>query len=519
MNKSINESLNISLSKSEISNSNSNISSRNKISLKDLLKIALTELDSEINSFNRKNKPISDIKEVITIQTTKKFVSCDDENNIIKLISFNTKESNRNMIKYNIDSLKTIISKVNKTLTRYYGSLIIEPIRKEYSGYISLKYLGRVENLKEGIFKRKKYINIEPKIPFKQAYDLASRELKKNISSIKEDINKNSFEIFPYQKSLKRYKEDYEKDFNENDENELEILSYDAWKAVGNARDRELYDKFDKAISFIEDNTNKVLSQKGYKISSHGDWDDGIYYLEKGSKVLQEESINLFDEAYLSNELEYMYLEEKEFIKEINNLLNENSDVLDKKYKLPKQKGKNFVNGKEDEKEKLSTRKLIKSIYNLKDDDFVEGKFFPLFTKALVRVVGFIAITASTYAIANKAVKTKSVDSETKEKKGEDYAKKKMEQYKKFKQAKVVAITLFTAMSAYVINRSLKKNMRDAQRKRLLDFYENKIEYIDNKIESATTNEEKYELKKLRTTLVRDSEKIKVFASNAHQSK
>lgn len=377
MNKSINESLNISLSKSEISNSNSNISSRNKISLKDLLKIALTELDSEINSFNRKNKSISDIKEVITIQTTKKFVSCDDENNIIKLISFNTKESNRNMVKYNIDSLKTIISKVNKTLTRYYGSLIIEPIRKEYSGYISLKYLGRVENLKE----------------------------------------------------------------------------------------------------------------------------------------------NLFDEAYLSNELEYMYLEEKEFMKEMNILLNENSDVLDKKYKLPKQKGKNFVNGKEDEKEKMSTRKLIKSIYNLKDDDFVEGKFFPLFTKALVRVVGFIAITASTYAIANKAVKTKSVSSETKEKKGEDYAKKKMEQYKKFKQAKVVAITLFTAMSAYVINRSLKKNMRDAQRKRLLDFYENKIEYIDNKIESATTNEEKYELKKLRTTLVRDSEKIKVFASNAHQSK
>lgn len=377
MNKNINESLNISLSKSEISNSNSNISSRNKISLKDLLKIALTELDSEINSFNRKNKPISDIKEVITIQTTKKFVSCDDENNIIKLISFNTKESNRNMVKYNIDSLKTIISKVNKTLTRYYGSLIIEPIRKEYSGYISLKYLGRVENLKE----------------------------------------------------------------------------------------------------------------------------------------------NLFDEAYLSNELEYMYLEEKEFMKEMNILLNENSDVLDKKYKLPKQKGKNFVNGKEDEKEKMSTRKLIKSIYNLKDDDFVEGKFFPLFTKALVRVVGFIAITASTYAIANKAVKTKSVSSETKEKKGEDYAKKKMEQYKKFKQAKVVAITLFTAMSAYVINRSLKKNMRNAQRKRLLDFYENKIEYIDNKIESATTNEEKYELKKLRTTLVRDSEKIKVFASNAHQSK
>lgn len=377
MNKNINESLNISLSKSEISNSNSNISSRNKISLKDLLKIALTELDSEINSFNRKNKPISDIKEVITIQTTKKFVSCDDENNIIKLISFNTKESNRNMVKYNIDSLKTIISKVNKTLTRYYGSLIIEPIRKEYSGYISLKYLGRVENLKE----------------------------------------------------------------------------------------------------------------------------------------------NLFDEAYLSNELEYMYLEEKEFMKEMNILLNENSDVLDKKYKLPKQKGKNFVNGKEDEKEKMSTRKLIKSIYNLKDDDFVEGKFFPLFTKALVRVVGFIAITASTYAIANKAVKTKSVSSETKEKKGEDYAKKKMEQYKKFKQAKVVAITLFTAMSAYVINRSLKKNMRNAQRKKLLDFYENKIEYIDNKIESATTNEEKYELKKLRTTLVRDSEKIKVFASNAHQSK
>lgn len=377
MNKNINESLNISLSKSEISNSNSNISSRNKISLKDLLKIALTELDSEINSFNRKNKPISDIKEVITIQTTKKFVSCDDENNIIKLISFNTKESNRNMVKYNIDSLKTIISKVNKTLTRYYGSLIIEPIRKEYSGYISLKYLGRVENLKE----------------------------------------------------------------------------------------------------------------------------------------------TLFDEAYLSNELEYMYLEEKEFMKEMNILLNENSDVLDKKYKLPKQKGKNFVNGKEDEKEKMSTRKLIKSIYNLKDDDFVEGKFFPLFTKALVRVVGFIAITASTYAIANKAVKTKSVSSETKEKKGEDYAKKKMEQYKKFKQAKVVAITLFTAMSAYVINRSLKKNMRNAQRKRLLDFYENKIEYIDNKIESATTNEEKYELKKLRTTLVRDSEKIKVFASNAHQSK
>lgn len=377
MNKNINESLNISLSKSEISNSNSNISSRNKISLKDLLKIALTELDSEINSFNRKNKPISDIKEVITIQTTKKFVSCDDENNIIKLISFNTKESNRNMVKYNIDSLKTIISKVNKTLTRYYGSLIIEPIRKEYSGYISLKYLGRVENLKE----------------------------------------------------------------------------------------------------------------------------------------------NLFDEAYLSNELEYMYLEEKEFMKEMNILLNENSDVLDKKYKLPKQKGKNFVNGKEDEKEKMSTRKLIKSIYNLKDDDFVEGKFFPLFTKALVRVVGFIAITASTYAIANKAVKTKSVSSETKEKKGEDYAKKKMEQYKKFKQAKVVAITLFTAMSAYVINRSLKKNMRNAQRKRLLDFYENKIEYIDNKIESATTNEEKYELKKLRTTLVRDSEKIKVYASNAHQSK
>lgn len=379
MNKNINESLNISLSKSEISNSNSNISSRNKISLKDLLKIALTELDSEINSFNKKNKTISDIKEVITIQTTKKFISCDDENNIIKLISFNTKESNRNMVKYNIDSLKTIISKVNKTLTRYYGSLIIEPIRKEYSGYISLKYLGRVENLKENII--------------------------------------------------------------------------------------------------------------------------------------------LFDEAYLSNELEYMYLEEKEFIKEINNLLNENSDVLDKKYKLPNQKGKNFVNGKEDEKEKLSTRKLIKSIYNLKDDDFVEGKFFPLFTKALVRVVGFIAITASTYAIANKAIKTKSVDSETKEKKGEDYAKKKMEQYKKFKQAKVVAITLFTAMSAYVINRSLKKNMRDAQRKRLLDFYENKIEYIDNKIESATTNEEKYELKKLRTTLVRDSEKIKIFASNAHQSK
>lgn len=379
MNKNINESLNISLSKSEISNSNSNISSRNKISLKDLLKIALTELDSEINSFNKKNKPISDIKEVITIQTTKKFVSCDDENNIIKLISFNTKESNRNMVKYNIDSLKTIISKVNKTLTRYYGSLIIEPIRKEYSGYISLKYLGRVENLKENII--------------------------------------------------------------------------------------------------------------------------------------------LFDEAYLSNELEYMYLEEKEFMKEMNILLNENSDVLDKKYKLPKQKGKNFVNGKEDEKEKMSTRKLIKSIYNLKDDDFVEGKFFPLFTKALVRIVGFIAITASTYTIANKAIKTKSVDSETKEKKGEDYAKKKMEQYKKFKQAKVVAITLFTAMSAYVINRSLKKNMRDAQRKRLLDFYENKIEYIDNKIESATTNEEKYELKKLRTTLVRDSEKIKVFASNAHQSK
>lgn len=379
-----NESLSISANNNEISNRNPKLDSKNKISLRDLLKITLRELSDELESYNKKNRPISDVKEEITIDETKKFINSKNTTyDSIKLIIFNKEETDKEYIKYNISALRSIINKINRLIGKYYGKLIMEFIEPNKKGYITL-----------------------------------TLTIKKTL-----------------------------------------LEDYDEFTM---SQDKDLFPKVD-----IDD--------------------------------------------YLSKQMDYLRNEEAKLYEEFSNLPLEESggvsDNLEHQYDLPS-KRQNFVNGNKETKaddEVKGIRKLYKAVYGLSDEDFINGNFIPIMGKAFARLVGIIGIAFGGNRAANHKLKKKKIFENGKNAKLKKYV--------------LLGITAFTALSAFVVNKALKSNMRKVQRDRLKTFYETKLSYLDEKIEKSDSEEEKYELKKLRNKLVRDSERVKIFANNAYKER
>ena len=379
-----NESLSISANNNEISNRNPKLDSKNKISLRDLLKITLRELSDELESYNKKNRPISDIKEEITLDETKKFINSKNTTyDSIKLIIFNKEETDKEYIKYNISALRSIINKINRLIGKYYGKLIMEFIEPKKKGYITL-----------------------------------TLTIKKTL-----------------------------------------LEGYDEFTM---SQDKDLFPKVD-----IDD--------------------------------------------YLSKQMDYLRNEEAKLYEEFSNLPLEESggvsDNLEHQYDLPS-KRQNFVNGNKETKaddEVKGIRKLYKAVYELSDEDFINGNFIPIMGKAFARLVGIIGIAFGGNRMANHKLKKKKIFENGKNAKLKKYV--------------LLGITAFTALSAFVVNKALKSNMRKVQRDRLKTFYETKLSYLDEKIEKSDSEEEKYELKKFRNKLVRDSERVKIFANNAYKER
>lgn len=353
------EALSISMSNKEISNSSSGTNSKSKINLRDLLKVTLNELSSEIENFNKKNKPMTAVQEVITIDDTKKFINPENVTiNSIRILLINKEERNKVDITYNLTTIKSIITRVNKTINRYYGKLILEFVEPNKVAYVTLELT------------RKKSTNTKLKEEF----------LPKYFSNA--------------------YMESYEID------EQVEFETY---------------------------------------------YQECMDILERGE------------------------------------LLDEEAD-LDSKYGIP---NKNNLVDQNNDKSPRGVLKLVKSIYGLSDEDFIDGAFMPIFTKALARGVAIIALTAGSYGASKLATRKKGTVT---------------------KKVAPIIVAALVAVSAYIVNRSMKRAMRDAQRKRLQEYYKTRLAYIDDKMEKAETDEEKHELRKLRSQIARDAEKCRLWA-------
>jgi hypothetical protein len=206
-------------------------------------------------------------------------------------------------------------------------------------------------------------------------------------------------------------------------------------------------------------------------------------YVDDGDIV--EEENNFMKELFSG-----LSLDEETFLKEV---LNENifiediqstdnkkgsvkkaKSIAERDKKLPAKimdKIKNTANG---------IKKLAKGLYNVKDEDFVNGKVFPQLTRLIVRLVMIAGISKVGFLIGFGPVPA--------------------------------LLTAFTS-------RAIKNKENVKQRQRLRDYYSDKIDYIDDKIENAKTPEEKYSYNKIRTELNNNLKKISMVDKNGKDKK
>lgn len=108
-------------------------------------------------------------------------------------------------------------------------------------------------------------------------------------------------------------------------------------------------------------------------------------------------------------------------------------------------------------------KSLIKMIYSMKDEDFVEGKFFPHLSRVIVRATTIYGLWL---------------------------------------------INPLIGVLGFVVDKCLKKYSDIRQRQRLRKYFQAKLEYVEGKIDKADDDKEKYKLIKLRNTLKSNLRKI-----------
>lgn len=162
--------------------------------------------------------------------------------------------------------------------------------------------------------------------------------------------------------------------------------------------------------------------------------------------------------------MENLLFENEETLYEDIDMLEEETNVE----KLSKTGSKKFNDSKV---KKLidEGKSLVKMIYTVKDEDFVEGKAFPMISRLLVRT---IAITGM------------------------------------FMLHPAIGIIGFTT------NKFLKKEITRKQRTRLSNFYKAKLEYIEDKLAKEEDDKEKYKLIKIRNSLNNNLKKIDTSISS-----
>lgn len=119
-------------------------------------------------------------------------------------------------------------------------------------------------------------------------------------------------------------------------------------------------------------------------------------------------------------------------------------------------------------------KELTKSLYQMKDEDFIEKKFFPSFTRLIARMCVVAAIGGT--------------------------------------------LGPFAGVVAFVTDRYIKNNTDVKQRQRLADYYQSRIEYVNDKMnDNDITPEEKYRLNKIKITLNNNLKKVSVYNPNKEE--
>lgn len=131
----------------------------------------------------------------------------------------------------------------------------------------------------------------------------------------------------------------------------------------------------------------------------------------------------------------------------------------------------------------IGTKKVFKSLYTVSDEDLIQGKHLKELGKGLVRMVGVVGLTAASIPIGAGLIGG--------------------------------LITAFVGVSTMTVNRVIKQKASQAQRDRLKDFYVDKLDYMNLKIDREDNPEAKYKLTKIRTDLQRDAEKVSIWAKKS----
>lgn len=160
---------------------------------------------------------------------------------------------------------------------------------------------------------------------------------------------------------------------------------------------------------------------------------------------------------YLSEDMEKMFGDDELPLEDIS--------MLDEQTKVEK-----FAKGTEKQFNKSKVKELIdegkalvRMIYSMKDEDFVEGKVFPQLSRLIVRAVSIYGL---------------------------------------------FLINPLVGVIGFVTDRYIKRFHDIKQRNRLRKYYESKLEYIEEKIGRAEDEKEKYKLIKLKNTLRTNIKKI-----------
>lgn len=152
-------------------------------------------------------------------------------------------------------------------------------------------------------------------------------------------------------------------------------------------------------------------------------------------------------------------MDEKILVNDIDMFLEETK--VDKMAK----KGKKMVDKTKIKDVVAEGKSIIKLVYTMKDEDFIEGKVFPQLSRLIVRA-------ASIYGLW--------------------------------------LVNPMLGVLGFVTDRYIKKYNEIGQRKRLRKYYEAKLEYIESKIEKEDDEKEKYKLIKMRNAFKSNLKKLDV---------
>jgi hypothetical protein len=148
-------------------------------------------------------------------------------------------------------------------------------------------------------------------------------------------------------------------------------------------------------------------------------------------------------------------------------ILENDIDMLLEETKVDKvaKKGKDMIDKTKVKDIVAEGKSIIKLIYSMKDEDFIEGKVFPQLSRLVVRA-------ASIYGLW--------------------------------------LINPMVGVLGFVTDRYIKRYTEIKQRKRLRNYYEAKLEYIEGRIEKEDDEKQKYKLIKMRNAFKSNLKKLDV---------